>query len=140
MIGSIAATKAAIFSSLSTISMMSGRSCERRRILVLCSTLEWPKPMGPCSTVVPARSISRALEQDGLLEGLVAGLVVLADEDADQHGVTREGHGQVHFMALIDNARTCPSHTANRHSTTEPTMLPPARSHSLSLTRLSDCR
>ncbi len=47
MIGSIAATKAAIFSSLSTISMMSGRSCERRRILVLVQHARMAEAHGP---------------------------------------------------------------------------------------------
>ena len=56
----------------------------------------------------------------------MAGFVVLADEDAQQQGVTGERHGQIHFMALIDCANKWPSQTATRQSTTEPTMLPPA--------------
>ena len=57
---SIASTNVLIFSSLSTISMTSGRSRDRRTILVVCSTLECPKPIGPRKTVAPARCISRA--------------------------------------------------------------------------------
>ena len=53
--------KALIFSSLSTISMIMGRSKESRRILAVCSRLVLPKPIGPRSTVAPARWISRAL-------------------------------------------------------------------------------
>src|SRR5579883_2422361 len=53
--------KPLILSSSSTSSMTSGRSSERRRILEVWRWLEWPKPMGPRSTVAPARPISRAL-------------------------------------------------------------------------------
>src|SRR5262245_33720223 len=76
-------------------------------------------------------------EHDRLVERLMARLVVLANENAEQHGIAGERHGQIHLMALIDAARVCPSQTANRQSTTEPTILPPACSHSLSCTRLS---
>src|SRR6516162_5187515 len=55
--------KASIFSCESTISMTIGRSCERRKILVVWMWLEWPKPIGPRRTVAPASCISRALSR-----------------------------------------------------------------------------
>ena len=66
------------------------------------------------------------LEHDRLVERQMAGLVVLADEDAQQHGVAGERHGHTHFMALRERASIWPSQTAKRQSTTEPTILPPA--------------
>src|SRR4029077_18002376 len=77
------------------------------------------------------------LEHDRLVKRLTARLVVLADEDAEQHGVPGERHGQTHFMALMESASMWPSQTATRQSTTEPTTLPPTWSHSPSLARLS---
>src|ERR1043166_3587237 len=77
---------------------------------------------------------------DCFIERLVAGLVVLADEDAQEYGVAGERHGQIHLMELSDAASICPSQTPSRHSTTEPTIFPPAWSHSLSWTRLRVCR
>jgi hypothetical protein len=61
IIGSSTGRKALIFSSLSTISMTSGRSADRRRILLVCMRLDLPKPIAPRSTVAPARCSSRAL-------------------------------------------------------------------------------
>ncbi len=66
------------------------------------------------------------LQHDRLVERLVIEFVVLADEDAEQDGVARERHGQIHFMVLIDRARICPSQTAIRQSMTEPMILLPA--------------
>src|SRR5207248_1268149 len=47
-----------IFSSVSTISITMGRSIERRRIFAVCMWLLAPKPIGPRSTVAPARPSS----------------------------------------------------------------------------------
>src|SRR3546814_2048863 len=59
---------ALIFSSLSTISMTRGRSSDSRRIFVVCSRLEWPKPMAPRSTVAPAK---RSEEHTSELQSLM---------------------------------------------------------------------
>ena len=77
------------------------------------------------------------LQHDRLVERLVVGLVILADKDAQQHGVTGELHGQIHFKELIEAASTKPNHTATRQATTERAMLAPASHHSPSWTRLS---
>jgi hypothetical protein len=75
-------------------------------------------------------------QHDRLVERLTASLVVLADEDAEQRRVACERDGQTHFMTLMESASIWPSQTARRQSTTEPTTLPPACSHSPSLARL----
>jgi len=40
--------------------MTSGRSIESRKIFAVCRRLDLPKPIGPRSTVAPARCVSRA--------------------------------------------------------------------------------
>ena len=44
-------------------------------------------------------------QHDRLVERLVVGLVVLADKDAQQHGVTGKLHRQIHFKELIEAAQ-----------------------------------
>ena len=56
------------FSSLSTISMTIGRSIESRKIFAVWNRLDLPKPIGPRKTVAPARCISRAFQDNGLVE------------------------------------------------------------------------
>ena len=59
---------------------------------MVCSRLEWPKPIGPRNTVAPA-SVHRArLQDDRFIEREMLKLVVLAEEDAEQDGVTGKLH------------------------------------------------
>src|SRR5581483_4247944 len=62
--------KARIFSSLSTISITIGKSIESRNILAVCSRLDLPNPIGPRSTVAPARCASRAFKTITSYNGL----------------------------------------------------------------------
>src|SRR5689334_25270523 len=75
------------------------------------------------------------LEHDGLVERPAVGLVVLADEDAEQRLLARDLHDQAPFIALRLAAAMWPSHTATKQRTTEPAMLPPAETHCPSCTR-----
>ncbi len=58
-----------ILSSVSTISMTSGKFSRTSRIFVLWSRVEWPKPIGPRRTVAPARRASRAFRTISLYSG-----------------------------------------------------------------------
>src|SRR5512132_4481129 len=70
IIDSIVSRKVLICSSLSTISMIIGRSVESCRILVVCRRRVFgPKPIGPRSTVAPASPISRAFNTSASYSG-----------------------------------------------------------------------
>src|SRR6185437_4833515 len=77
------------------------------------------------------------LQHDRLVERQMLMMVILADEDAQQHGVA----GNLHSYPPEKNApRAKPAQTARRHSRTEATMLPKTRAHCASRARLSVCR
>src|SRR5579871_2374888 len=99
-----------------------------------------PEPDVPTQHRGAAELHFPGLEHDRLIERQALEFVVLAEEDAEQDGVARDVHHQTHFIALMLAASTWPAQTATRHATTEPTTLPPARSHSPSFIRLSVCR
>ena len=80
------------------------------------------------------------LQHNRLVEREIAELVVLAEEDAEQDGITRNLHGQIHFIALIVEASMEPPQTAIRHNITDRPIFPPARNHSPSFMRLSVCK
>ncbi len=80
------------------------------------------------------------LEDDRLIKRAALIFIVLADEDAKQHGVARNLHDQAPLSWLREAAATCPSQTAARHKTRESAMLTPASFISPSRTRLSVCR
>jgi len=76
--------KASIFSGRSTTSITIGRSLERRRIFAVWTRLLAPKPAMPLVTATPESPASRARSSNVLPERTVAGVVGLADEDAQQ--------------------------------------------------------
>src|SRR5690349_6568821 len=84
------------------------------------------------------------LQNDRLIERLVAVPIVLADKDAQQcclfrylHRDTSRYAGSQRFKAA---AALWPSHTAARQSTTDATIFAEARSQSPSRARFSVCR
>jgi 2-dehydro-3-deoxyphosphogluconate aldolase/(4S)-4-hydroxy-2-oxoglutarate aldolase len=60
--------RSSFFSGESSISMMSGRSCGRRRILVACRWLEWPKPIGAAHDSCAGKMHLARLEHDRLVQ------------------------------------------------------------------------
>ena len=136
MMLSMASTKPLIFSSVSMISMTMGRSCDRRTNLGGVEHARVSEAERSAQHCGPGEMHLARFQHDGLVERLVIGLVILADKDAQQHGVTGKLHRQIHFKELIEAASTKPNHTATRQATTETAMLAPASHHSPSWTRL----
>src|SRR5437773_2151407 len=117
-------------SSVSTTSMMSGRSSESRSTLSVWTTLDAPKPATPRSTVAPASPlVPEALEQR-LVQWFSLILVALSDEDAHQSAFTLESvrHGASCHNSLLANA--VPAITAARQPRTLPPMYSPAYQYS----------
>src|SRR5580693_492836 len=80
------------------------------------------------------------LLHDRLMEREALKLVVFAEEDPKQDAIARNPHGQAPFIILRVDASMEPAQTAIRHNATDRPILPPARNHSPSFTRLSVCK
>jgi hypothetical protein len=75
-------------------------------------------------------------EYDGLVKGSPVALVILADEDAQEHRVPRDVHWLPSLKLLIETAAACPSQTAIMHSRNDRPTFAPARTISPSRIRL----
>ena len=141
MIGSMAATNVSIFSSLSTISMTSGRSCDRRRILVVCSTARMAEAHRPAQHGGAGKAHLAGLQHDGLVERLWPALSSSPMKMRSSTASRESGMAQIHFNGVDRNAPACArARRRTGKARPKPTILPPAWSHSPSLARLSVCR
>ena len=87
MMGSMAATNFSIFSSLSTISMIERQILRQAQDLGGVQMARMAEAHRPAQHGGAGKAHLARLQHDRLVEGLMPGLVVLADEDAQQHGV-----------------------------------------------------
>ena len=96
--------------SLSTISITIGRSMESLKILAVWMRFECPEPIGPRSTVAPARCNSRAFKTTASIEVLPAETITFAPDYPQQDGVFRNLHGGPSLFVVFSYSPTRARH------------------------------